>query len=921
MDRYIRQPPHPAQQNLLITKFNAPVYPRKSVQRARLTSLLNQGRECRLAIVVAPAGYGKTILLREWTGLAENLDWSVAWLSLDEQDNGIQFWSYFIGALQTLDSTLRFDWHLEDSTTPNSIDFHQIKILLNQIAQIPFSFSLILDDYQEIQAEDIHRGLAYVIDYMPKNMHLVIVSRTLPPIQLARLRAQSELIEILAADLAFTPYETGIFLNQVMEIQADEEDISALIEATEGWIAGLQMAVLSLKNGREIKNIIADFTGNYRHIMDYLTEEVVSQQSEEIRSFMIKSSLLSRMTASVCDEVLGIRDSYEKLLLLEQNNLFIIPLDEERLWYRYHPLMVDYLKSAIERSDPDEISQMHRRACIWWKKNGYPEQAIPHAMANQDYETVADIAEEYLSRTLLRPVLILIIHSVDHLPAEIYQKRPRLAMLILLAHVALGQKKELERSLKEFEGIVNQAANNENHEQGVMSNQGLVLCMRAVTTCILGDYEQGIDIARQAQLALKPEEFFVAGMLAHFVSYAYFAYGRLDEAAAMLNQGIKISLAYEMDPENLSSMAALARVYRSRGWLHEAEKVYLEALRYANRKAVGIKAISFIQAGLSDVYWEWNQLDQADLLIHSAQVYHSRSEAGFLEWNYCPDYSLIFARNYLAHGNCEMSIKYVEAANSLISRYYKIPYLAAQIKDIEVRTWIHCGNLSRLASWIVEMNARRLIVGEHLSLIEKIALARANLALGRSRDSLEILQLMNQREQSIPLLEYQIDLYLIKALAMSQLSETAGAREAVLHALKLAEPGGYVMVFIGYGLPMKLLLEEVLENLQKRASDSKSGVSITRYIKMLLLQFGMFREGKTIRPETVVPPLPVESLSNREQEVLKFIVYGLSPKEISERLVISVHTTRTHIKKIYQKLDVHNREEVTEKAILLGLLE
>ncbi len=912
----ITLPPSQFSSKLLITKLTAPVYLERSVSRARLTDMLIQGMKCKLTLLVAPAGYGKTTLLSEWNALVKNIPWTIAWLKLDKEDDGIQFWYYFIGALRSIYPDLYQDDFEGIGSQSDTVNTVELNLLLNRLTAFPGEFSLVLDDYHLIQNEIVHQNLAYIVDHIPENMHLVISSRTTPPLKLARLRAQGQLVEIQMEDLAFNYDEIELFLYQITKTQAEEEDVKTLAKVTEGWIAGVRMAVLSAKSGRKLKILLQDFSGSNRNIMDYLTEEVLNQQPDEIRSFLIKSSLLSSLTAPLCDAVLGITNSREKLILLENSYSLLIPLDQERRWYRYHALFREYLKNALSQTDPDDIESMHRRAGKWWRENGYPEQAILHAMAINDFDNAADIAEECLSQHLLCPTLIQITRYVENLPVEVLRKKTRLVIRLLSSRVVLAQKIELTRLVKEFADIITNATDPNSEEAG--NNYKAALFARALTTCVLGDYDQSIRFSQQALALFGPEEYSMAGALSHYSHFAYAANGKFDEAAAMLQNARKISETLGFDQEYISVTCSLARIYKCRGWLYEAEKLYLHVLDYANRKAIDPEIIYFIQVGLSDIYLEWNQLNEADSLVLFFPMRYSRYEISYLEWNYCVDYALILAKNYLAHKDYEKARGHVEVSNSRHLHCNKVPFRAAILKDLEVRTWIASQELSRLARWITEMNTRRTRPGEHIASIEKIAIARANLALGRSRQALDILLELTKNGHAVWLVEYQITILLIKAMAMVQLGEKDCARGALLQAIKLAEPGRYTRIFIDFGLPMKNLLVEVLQNLGRKAHEGVSYLKIIDYLKMLTLQFDVSTD-KKVKHE-VVPEMAthIDQLSRRENEVLKLIVEGHNPKEISKKLTLSIHTTRAHIKNIYQKLDVHTREEAIEKAILFS---
>src|SRR5438105_675409 len=381
---------------LLETKLYVPKWRRGLVPRPRLSERLNRGAESKLTLVSAPAGFGKTTLLADWLAAVAVDGRTVTWLSLDQSDNyPASFWTYLIAALQTADPHIGASAiSLLQSPQPPPIEA-VLSLLLNELSGMPTDVVLVLDDYHVIDARDIHDGMVFLLDHLPPPLHLVIASRADPPLSLARLRARGELVEIRAADLRFTPDEAAVYLNQAMGLDLPAHDLAVLEDRTEGWIAALQLAALSVKGREDTATFIAGFSGDDRYIVDYLVEEVLKRQPDQIRQFLLQTSVLDRLNGMLCDAVTG-QDSGPgngMLEALERANLFVVPLDDRRRWYRYHHLFADVLHARLLVEQPEKVPELHRRASAWYERNGEMSEAIRHALAAGEFSKAADLIE------------------------------------------------------------------------------------------------------------------------------------------------------------------------------------------------------------------------------------------------------------------------------------------------------------------------------------------------------------------------------------------------------------------------------------------------------------------------------------------------------------------------------------------------
>ncbi|MBC8450567.1 MAG: hypothetical protein H8D78_22765 [Chloroflexi bacterium] len=479
---------------LLSTKLYVPPVRPELVPRPRLIERLNAGLHRKLTLVSAPAGFGKTTLLSEWTQQSE---FSVAWVSLDRDDSDpARFWAYFIAALQTVQADVG-EGALAVFQSPQPPPIEAIlTTLINEIATLPDPFALVLDDYHLIQAQPIHSALAFLLDHLPPQIHLVIAGRADPPLPLARLRGRGQLTELRETDLRFTLDEAATFLNQVMGLGLSAEDVAALEARTEGWIAGLQMAALSMRGRKDIPGFIAAFTGSHRYILDYLMEEVFQQQSADVQDFLLKTSILERFTAPLCDAIAEREDSHDVLLALERANLFIVPLDESRQWYRYHRLFADLLRHRLQIAGPqDLVPHLHTRASQWYEAEGFAAGAVHHALAGSDWERAATLILDVSETMLKRGELVTLLGWLQALPAEVVRVRPQLCLTYGWALILTGQLDAAESYLGQAEGAAQDDA----------ALLGDIVSAQAFIARIRGDDSRTIELSQRA-LSLLPQD-------------------------------------------------------------------------------------------------------------------------------------------------------------------------------------------------------------------------------------------------------------------------------------------------------------------------------------------------------------------------------------------------------------------------------
>ncbi len=914
---------------LINAKLSAPILRSMLVRRARLTELLWSGMQRRLTLVVAPAGYGKTTLLGEWLSTITVSNWPTAWVSLDAYDNSpIRFWSYLVAALRTLQPDLQFSTLGLFNGQCKPDDCIQLNPLINEIANMSRQFSLILDDYHEIQDDAVHRSLAYFIDHLPGNCHLIISSRVLPPIQLARLRARDQLIEINSHDLTFTLGETEVFLTQVMNLDIPWHQVRMLVEMTEGWVAGLQLAALSLKGGQDAQGIISGIHETPRHLLDYLTEEVLLHQDEAVKDFLLKTSILEALSAPLCNAILGQKNSQEVLENLEQMNLFIIPLDKQRHWYRYHALFADLLHTQLTRTLPELVTPLHLAAYHWLKDNDFPEKAVTHAFAAGEHELAAETIEDCAMQAIIRLDLATVLQWFKLLPQTQVMKRLRLMVYYALVNLMLGKGEELQEQLNSIEQSLADMSNSMTYVDEVACLTRYVNAVRAAEVCMRGDFSLGLHISQEALDNFLPEDYFFLGLVEHYMGYAYQAAGRLSDGAEALECACQNALRHGFHRPYVMSLSEKARFLRLQGRMQEAAREYRLAIDYANTHVVGEDVRILPLAGLAEIYREWNKIPEADEKIAEPMFFLLYSPAKKLDWYYSIDVYLAAARNLMLHGVYDDAGVCIQRAQDLARTYHFFPELYSEVNAAQVQLWLACGDLPATLSWLHRYEAKepeRMHMQSSITpfIAEHIAAAQVYLAIDRPEKADQVLDALLEATACQKQGDCLVKVFILKALAQQQQEQQQAATASLLQALALAEPEQRIRSFTDEGVPLRLLLESTLESLQPgtRAQFKRYRPYIERLIKeMDGAQKPAYPQPKRRRfSEQAVFYPSVEPLSERELQILSLLMRGYTASDAARELVISVNTSKTHIKNIYQKLDVHTRREAIKKAVALGL--
>ncbi|HSR34808.1 MAG TPA: LuxR C-terminal-related transcriptional regulator [Anaerolineae bacterium] len=920
---------------LLATKvFIPPVRP-ELVSRPRLIERLNEGMDRKLTLVSAPAGYGKTTLLSEWIhqdGDGGTQALPVAWLSLDEGDNDpTRFLSYLVGAAQTIVPHLGEGLlgALQSSQPPPSETI--LTSLINELAAIPQDCSrccllgLVLDDYHLIESQEIHNAIAFLLDHLPpppEGAHLIIATRKDPLLPLPRWRAGAHMTEIREADLRFTHEEATAFLTQAMGLALSTDDVAILEARTEGWIAGLQLAALSMQglDAARTAGFISAFSGDDRHIVDYLIDEVLAQRPRGTKDFLLKTSVLERMSGSLCDFVTGGEDGQNVLEMLEQANLFVVALDNRRQWYRYHHLFADLLRNRLRAMvGTGGLLSLHLRASEWYDHNGYAEDAVHHAFAAGDLERAADLIEQNARDTFARSELRTLMNWVDALPEDLVQVRPWLCVFYAWAlRLTGGGAEDVETRLQVAELALRNTRTILPKDQ-VRALEGHIAGIQAYQSLYREDIPRALSLSREA-LDRLPEATFARGLTAMALGWASRFSGDLTGASQAFVEAATASLASGNTYAAVASTCRLAYTQMLAGQLGQAVKTCGEALQMA----AGMEGRHLPVAGYALVYLglvrrEWNHLEEA--ARHLADGIDLCRQVGYM-FDQVVGYSTL-ARVLHAKGDWDGARRAFQNAEQSSQRMKGYVFARRWVEDCQVRLWSAQDRVSSITGWIQETDLRlddQINFGREL---EHIILARAFLAMGREQarepyldEALDLLARLLELAESAGWMGKAIEILVLQALAHQERGDTSQALSALKRALSIGEPEGYVRTFVDEGPPMARLLLESAER----------GIAAD-YARRLLAAFAT--ETKDKEPAlTVQSPERsegeaerlIEPLSKRELEVLQLVARGFTNKEIASRLFLAPSTVKVHTRNIYGKLGVHNRTQAVTLARDLGLL-
>ncbi len=898
---------------VLATKLYIPLPRAQLVPRPRLIERLNEGLHRKLTLISAPAGFGKTTLVSEWVA---NCNRPVAWLSLDQGDGDpTRFLTYLITALQAVAPKIG-EGLLGALQSPQSPPTESIlTALLNVIATISEDFVLVLDDYHLIDAKPIDQALGYLLEHLPAQMHLLITTREDPNLGLARLRSRDQLTEFRVTDLRFIPSEAAEFLNAVMNFKLSTEEVAALETRTEGWIAGLQLAALSLRGHQDVAGFIQAFAGDHRYIVDYLVEEVLQRQPEATRSFLLQTAILDRLNGSLCDAVTGQPGGKARLETLQRGNFFLIPLDDKRHWYRYHHLFADVLLMHLNSEQPDQVSALHSRASLWFEQSGSPADAIRHALAAEDFEQTADLIERILPAMRQSRQESTVLGWLERLPKELFQRRPVLSVQYAGVLLASGRLEGVEARLQDGERWLERATDTAEmvvvDEVEFRSLPGSIAVFRAAHALALGNVGDTVTQARMALEFLPEENHLGRGAASGLLGLVYLRNGDLEAAQQSYADCLARLQKVGHITDAIGITIALTDIRMVQGRLLEAMRLYEHGLQLATEQAgLVLRGAADMYVGMSELMREHNDLNAARQHLLKSQ------ELG--EFNGLPQnhyrWRVAMARVQQAHGDLDGALELLlEAERFYVSDFFPNVRPVAALKT---RIWLAQGRLGDALSWVREQNLYAQDDLSYLHEFEHITLARVLLADRSTLDAMQLLERLLKAAQEGARMGSVIEILVLQGLAFQAQSNLPAALEALRQALTLAEPEGYIRMFLDEGAAMLQLLREAARH--KIVPD---------YLRKLLAGFEAEQRsaGETPNPNlhgqaSNASQPPLETLSQRELQVLRLLKTELNGLEMAHELRVSLNTLHTHTKNIYSKLGVNKRRAAVRRAEELELL-
>jgi LuxR family maltose regulon positive regulatory protein len=883
----------------------------------------------KLTLICAPAGFGKTTLASEWIanlrldavgahGHApvpnDRAPPQAAWLSLDEDDNDpTRFLTYVIAAVQTMEANIGKDALNALQGALNALQSPQpppaevvLTSLINEMVTLPERMLLVLDDYHLIEAQLVHDALTFLLRRLPPQMHLVIATREDPPLHLARLRVRGQLTELRATDLRFSSSEAAEFLGQVMGLDLSAKDIAALERRTEGWIAGLQLAALSMQGRKDVTGFIQSFTGSHHFVLDYLVEEVVEQQSESVQDFLLQTAVLDRLTGSLCDALTGQGNGRATLEMLEHANLFIVPLDEERRWYRYHHLFADLLRQRLQRERRDLVSELHQRASAWYKENGLIPEAVNHALAAADLQQAAELIEQTAWAMLIRGEMTTLLRWLHALPDAEVCSRSGLALLRGWILAATGQLDDAESCLSSVHVP---------YERGAMAAvRGYIAHHRQETA-------EAIERCQEALELLPEEQWFPRGAAAVILGTALLRKG--DPMAASQAMSVAVGIGQRASQTYLTVIATtgLGEAQEMQGHLGQAVQTCREALQLASEysgEPMPFAGMTYV--GLAGPLYERNDLDEAMRCVTKGIELSKQAK----NIDTIIDGYFNLALLHQALENLDGALEAIrEVGNAAQKSGHS--YWMARARAIRSQWWLKRGNIAAASRCAQESRAHARDLharddgADFVHEFGEIAAARVLVARALSSgatqsdetsQALRSLAKLLHAAEAATRMESMIKILALQAVAFQAQSDIEQAMSALKRALSLAEPEGYVRTFVDEGEPMARLLYKAAT--RGIASD---------YVRRLLTAFPVAESEQDDPSETLASNSGlIEPLSERELEVLHLIAQGLTNPEIASSLYLSLNTIKVHTRNIYGKLGAHSRTQAVARARAYGVL-
>lgn len=880
------------------------------------------GLEGPLTLISAPAGYGKTTLMSEWrAGVGRDIP--VAWLTLDAGENDTtRLLLYIATALDTLQPGLMGNTLLLLQSPQPSPPESLLISLINDLSGFPRDFVLVLDDVHVLTIQEVHTALAYLIEHLPANMHLVLLSRADPPLLLVRLRARGQLSEIRAEHLRFSVDESAQFLNQVMGLTLTSEQVATLEVRTEGWITGLQLAALSMQGREDVQSFVSAFTGSHHYIVDYLVEEVLNRQPKELRDLLLKTSLLSRMNGALCDVLTETSDGQSVLEMLEHANLFVIPLDEVQCWYRYHHLFADVLRKRFLQASPEIVPELYRRAAQWCEQSDLLEEAVEYALAAQDFPLAIRLIEFSSWRLVTRGNISVILRWMRALPQELIRSRLRLCFNYAQALIDQGFYAEAEIFLQVIENALHEnsfgqsdAAREltENIDPSLIQFAGglsllerlpiLINLARGNVALLLENMDEAQVYCDQALHQILASDLLDHCVAQWFSGHIAFMNGDHTKAARCLHEAVSESQVVKHHLAYIGASYLLGLQAILGGKLHEALSIFMGVARYAQEQPEPIPS-GIETFRMADIHREWNNIEEAAAYTRrAARLAEESRDFAFRRECYVAQAQLEQAR-----GNLESALDILQKAEN-VARNTQTWRGISPIKPMQARLWIRMGNLEVAGGWAATTGLTPDSALHFQHEYSLLTLARLLLAQGCCAEASRLLVRLQSFSASAGRQGRVIENVMLQALVNQASGKHELAAETLIEALRMAQTEGYIRLFVDEGEPMRSLISRCASWI------AKSDPHLHAYICNLLSAFppSPFKTG-IFEIQNLIEPL-----SKRELEVLRLIATGCSNQEIAGQLFIAIGTVKRHTANIFNKLDVRNRTEAVARARELQL--
>jgi LuxR family maltose regulon positive regulatory protein len=896
---------------LLSTKFTAPYLRSSLVTREPLLRQLDEGLEHKLTLVSAPAGFGKTTLVSEWIashGEQRNLS-PVAWVSLDPDDNDpVRFWRYVLTACQAFENVVSKSALAILDNSPQPPFEALLTMFINQLALRSSRAILVLDDYHVITAQEIHQTMTFVIENLPPTLHIILITRSNPPLPLARMQARNELNALRAEDLRFSLEEAKIFIQQAISTPLSIEVFKRLVDRTEGWIAGLHLATLALQrreNQKEIELFLDTFTGSLRPIQEYLVEEVFAAQPEYLQNFLLRTSILSRLTGSLCDEVTGRDDSSIILDQLERDNLFLMPLDASGQWHRFHALFSEAMQQyARQRFGEAQLHELHGKASLWYENHGLLPEAVEAALASLDYWRTAGLIQRIIEPRITVNEHYTLRRWIEQIPEEILRNYPNICMTGAVA-ILFTSDRHAPATQAHLE-LPLQIAEEHWQREGNKHKLGEVLAFRSLVAWLQRDIRGSFSLAREALALLPDSEIQWRGVSLLFVGAEDLYAGKLNKARQMLTEAQAVLEAAENIFGILDTSLLLAEVYFQQGELRQAAHLYRQVIaRTVNAPMDRDEALirrGRALFGLSTVALEGNDLKTAEQHLTEGMTISQQ----FPDQDVLAHGPLVLARIRHARGETKQAQDLLGA----LVVHAKFPLLLREARAYQARMSIAMGGLSSVERW----SSRKVHPDDDFLVLyqeqEALVLARLLIAQKKGEEALHLLHDWLVDAQANGRVRSEMEIKILMALAHAAVNNLPRAKQALVEALTLAQPEGYRGLFMDEGGPLTALLGEVLPDLKEDF--------LANFVRALLYAQAQETFRENLPPSGSMPS--IEPLSEQELRVLRLLGTGLTNPEIAQELVVSLNTVKTHVKSIYRKLNVRGRSEARQVARHLNLV-